>query len=57
MRAQLRRGELSEGCRQCGKVNQNVQIGRRIAERYGDDVLRAVTGRAPAGAAGPKVAT
>jgi len=31
LRARLRRGDFLPSCAQCGKVNQNVKIGRRLA--------------------------
>ena len=45
LRQQLRQGEYFESCQQCGKFNQNVKIGQRFARHFGDDRLRAITGR------------
>jgi MoaA/NifB/PqqE/SkfB family radical SAM enzyme len=45
-RARLRAGDYLPSCAQCGKLNQNVKIGRKIAARFGEPTLRAITGRA-----------
>jgi MoaA/NifB/PqqE/SkfB family radical SAM enzyme len=45
IRARLRRGEYYPGCDQCGKVNQNVKLGKKLAARHGAAKLREVTGR------------
>ncbi len=47
LRARLRRGEYFDSCRQCGKFNQNVQLGRRFAQVYGEARLYEITGRGP----------
>ena len=47
LRARLRRGEYFDSCRQCGKFNQNVQLGQRFAKVYGEDRLHEITGRRP----------
>ena len=47
LRARLRRGEYFDSCRQCGKFNQNVQLGQRFAKVYGEDRLYEITGRRP----------
>jgi MoaA/NifB/PqqE/SkfB family radical SAM enzyme len=45
LRAQMRRGDYLPSCSQCGKLNQNVKIGRAFAKAYGDERLAEVTGR------------
>lgn len=45
LRARLRRGEYFASCRQCGKFNQNVRMGQRFAQVYGEDRLYEITGR------------
>jgi MoaA/NifB/PqqE/SkfB family radical SAM enzyme len=45
MRDRMRRGEYLPSCGQCGKLNQNVAIGRKFAAAYGDTRRREVTGR------------
>lgn len=47
LRDRMRRGEYFESCNQCGKLNQNVKIGRRFASVFGEERLLQVTGRAP----------
>lgn len=47
LRERMRRGEYFESCNQCGKVNQNVKLGRRFAALYGERRLLEVTGRTP----------
>ena len=44
-RARLRAGQYLPSCGQCGKLNQNVKIGRKLAAAYGEETLRRVTGR------------
>jgi hypothetical protein len=44
-RARLRRGDYLPSCAPCGKLNQNVKIGRRLAATFGEATLRRVTGR------------
>jgi MoaA/NifB/PqqE/SkfB family radical SAM enzyme len=46
LRDRMRRGDYLGSCDQCGKVNQNVKLGRRFAAAYGEARLREVTGRA-----------
>jgi wyosine [tRNA(Phe)-imidazoG37] synthetase (radical SAM superfamily) len=46
MRARMRRGDYFASCRQCGKLNQNIALSRTFARTYGDERLRAITGRA-----------
>jgi MoaA/NifB/PqqE/SkfB family radical SAM enzyme len=45
LRARMRRGEYFGSCNQCGKLNQNVKIGRAFARAYGEERLLRVTGR------------
>jgi len=45
VRDRMRRGDYLPSCGQCGKVNENVDLGRRFAARYGEARLREVTGR------------
>ena len=45
LRDRLRRGWYWASCAQCGKVNQNVKLGRRFAKAYGEVRLLEVTGR------------
>lgn len=45
MRDRFRRGWYAASCSQCGKLNQNVKLGRRFAKAYGEARLHAVTGR------------
>ena len=45
LRARLRRGEYFPGCHQCGKLNQNVKLGRRFGARFGEARRLEVTGR------------
>lgn len=45
LRARLRRGEYFDGCRHCGKLSQNVELGARFAERYGKQRFLEVIGR------------
>lgn len=52
LRERLRRGEYFAGCQQCGKLNQNVQLGRRYEAVYGAERLLQVTGRGRAGERG-----
>lgn len=47
LRARMRRGEYFDSCKQCGKVTQNVKIGRAFAAAYGEARLAEITGRAP----------
>lgn len=46
LRARMRRGDYFDSCNQCGKVAQNVKLGRAFAARYGEDRLAEITGRA-----------
>jgi hypothetical protein len=39
-------GRYFPGCAQCGKLNQNVKIGRRVREKLGAPIYFARTGRA-----------
>jgi MoaA/NifB/PqqE/SkfB family radical SAM enzyme len=45
VRGRLMRGEYYASCSQCGKLNQNVKIGRKVREKLGDEVYLARTGR------------
>lgn len=45
LRSRLRRGQYFDGCRQCGKLSQNVELGARFAERYGRQRFLEVIGR------------
>ena len=45
LRARMRRGEYFPSCNQCGKLNQNVKIGRAFGRAFGEERLRRVTGR------------
>jgi MoaA/NifB/PqqE/SkfB family radical SAM enzyme len=44
-RERLMRGEYFASCAQCGKLNQNVKIGRKVRDRYGEALFLARTGR------------
>lgn len=44
MRARMRDGDYLPSCRQCGKVVQNVKLGKAFAKRFGAERLAAVTG-------------
>ncbi|MGB7922979.1 MAG: radical SAM protein [Pyrinomonadaceae bacterium] len=44
-RERLMRGHYFASCAQCGKLNQNVKIGRKVRERFGEPVYLARTGR------------
>ncbi len=46
LRERMRRGDYLGSCNQCGKLNQNVKLGRRFAAAYGEARLAEVTGRA-----------
>lgn len=48
LRDRLRGGDYLAGCDQCGKVNQNVKLGRRFAKAFGEPRLRQVIGLEPA---------
>jgi hypothetical protein len=41
----MRRGEYFPSCNQCGKLNQNVKIGRAFGRAFGEERLLRVTGR------------
>lgn len=45
LRARMRRGEYFDSCSQCGKVTQNVKLGRAFAAAYGEARLFAISGR------------
>lgn len=45
VRDRLMRGDYFSNCDQCGKVNQNVKIGMKIRERFGEATFLARTGR------------
>lgn len=45
-RERLMRGHYFAACAQCGKLNQNVKIGRRVREKLGEPIYLARTGRA-----------
>lgn len=51
LRDRLRAGQYCDSCYQCGKLNQNVKLGQRFRERFGDARLHHVTGRDADGAA------
>ena len=44
-RERLIEGRYFPGCAQCGKLNQNVKIGRRVREKLGEAIYLASTGR------------
>ena len=44
-RERLMQGRYFASCAQCGKLNQNVKIGRRVREKLGEHVYLARTGR------------
>lgn len=44
-RDRMRAGDYLPSCAQCGKLNQNVALGRRFAEAFGEARLAEVTGR------------
>ena len=44
-RARLMQGHYFPGCAQCGKLNQNVKIGRRVLAKLGEPIYLARTGR------------
>ncbi len=46
LRARMRAGDYLPSCRQCGKVNQNVKLARKLREKLGDATLAAIP-RAP----------
>lgn len=43
LRARMRSGDFLPSCRQCGKVNQNVKLARKLREKVGDDAFAAMT--------------
>jgi MoaA/NifB/PqqE/SkfB family radical SAM enzyme len=45
VRERLMQGRYFASCAQCGKLNQNVKIGRKVRERLGDPIYLARTGR------------
>lgn len=45
LRERMRRGEYFKSCQQCGKLNQNVQLGQRFAAAFGEARRLAVIGR------------
>jgi wyosine [tRNA(Phe)-imidazoG37] synthetase (radical SAM superfamily) len=49
-RARLMQGRYFHGCAQCGKLNQNVKIGRKVFEKLGEPIYLARTGRTPSAA-------
>lgn len=51
LRDRFRAGEYFASCGQCGKLEQNVKLGRAFAARYGEARLFDVTGRGPGGRA------
>ena len=44
-REHLMQGRYYPNCAQCGKLNQNVKIGRRVREKLGEALYLARTGR------------
>lgn len=44
-RVRLMQGRYFPGCAQCGKLNQNVKIGRRVLAKLGEPIYLARTGR------------
>lgn len=44
-RERLMRGRYFPGCAQCGKLNQNVKIGKKVREKLGTPIYLARTGR------------
>lgn len=44
-RVRLMQGRYFPGCAQCGKLNQNVKIGRKVLEKLGEPIYLARTGR------------
>jgi hypothetical protein len=44
-RERLIEGRYFAACAQCGKLNQNVKIGRRVREKLGEAIYLARTGR------------
>ena len=44
LRSRLREGRYFAACRRCGKLNQNLKVGRRFAARYGEERRRQVCG-------------
>jgi wyosine [tRNA(Phe)-imidazoG37] synthetase (radical SAM superfamily) len=49
-RERLMQGRYFHGCAQCGKLNQNVKIGRKVREKLGAPIYYARTGRLLQGA-------
>ena len=45
VRNRLMEGEYFSSCAQCGKLNQNVKIGRKVREKLGDALYLERTGR------------
>ncbi len=45
LRDRMRQGRFLTGCARCGKLSQNVKLGRQFAAAYGEARLKAVTGR------------
>jgi MoaA/NifB/PqqE/SkfB family radical SAM enzyme len=44
-RARLMQGHYYAACAQCGKLNQNVKIGRKVRDKLGEPIYLARTGR------------
>ncbi|HEV2863927.1 MAG TPA: radical SAM protein [Pyrinomonadaceae bacterium] len=44
-RGRLMKGHYFPGCAQCGKLNQNVKIARKVREKLGEPIYLARTGR------------
>lgn len=55
LRARMRAGAYFPGCRQCGKLNQNVKLSQRFRERFGEQRWREVTGRGDEARPAPRV--
>lgn len=45
LRQRLRQGQYWPACRRCGKLNQNLKVGRRFAAVYGEERRRQICGR------------
>jgi len=45
VREKLMQGDYYSSCNQCGKLNQNVKIGQKIKEKFGEEIYLLRTGR------------